>query len=248
MSREARAFDEGRVAENNYRWVARVPHVMTGPNSKHGDRCFLSVIGARAAGGSAMDIGCGTGRLTARLHGMGARTVYGFDISQRQVEEARTRCDDMEGVTFGVHGVEVPVAGRFDAIVGHSILHHLDYRSTLERLFEDNLLPGGRMVFMEPMSHPITLAFHRLITWAHTPDEWPFTPADIAWLQQRFAARVLPINLLSYPVGIFSSYVLSRNDNRLMRLADRVDRSLERRRRLIARGRQGIIVIDRPAI
>jgi SAM-dependent methyltransferase len=247
MSREAEVYDDGRTVETYYRWVARVSHVMSGPNTRHGDRRFLSLIRGRVADGRVMDVGCGTGALSAELHAMGASAVYGFDISRRQVNEARAEYGNLEGVTFRVHGVEVPIEGRFDIIVGQSILHHVDFRRTLATLFEENLSPGGRMVFMEPMSHPFTLAFHRLVPSAHTPDEWPLTPSDIAWLQQRFAARIMPINLFSFPAGIFSSFVLPSDDNRLMRLADRVDRSLEKRRRLLARGRQGIIVIDRPA-
>lgn len=247
MSREAEVYDDGRTVETYYRWVARVSHVMSGPNSKHGDRRFLSLLGGRITNGRAMDVGCGTGELSAELHAMGASVVYGFDISSRQVNKARAKYGDLEGITFRVHGAEIPIAGRFEVIVGQSILHHIDFRTTLVTLFEDNLAPGGRMVFMEPMSHPFTLAFHRLVPSAHTPDEWPLTPTDIAWLQQRFAARIMPINLFSFPAGIFSSFVLSTDDNCLMRLADRVDRSLERRRNLLARGRQGIIVIDRPA-
>lgn len=247
IAREAAAFDDGRAVENNHRWVARVPHVMSSPNSRLGDRRFRWLLGERVAGGRAMDVGCGTGELSAELHAMGARSVYGFDVSQRQVETARARFGGLDGVSFAVHSAEVPIAGRFDVIVGQSILHHIDIQSTLVTLFEDNLLPGGRMVFMEPMSHPFTLAFHRFVPSAHTPDEWPITPADIAWLQRRFTVHVVPINLLSFPAGILSSLVLSSEDNALTRLADRADRSLERRRRLQARGRQGIIVIDRPA-
>jgi SAM-dependent methyltransferase len=192
-----------------------------------------------------MDVGCGTGELSAELHAMGASVVYAFDVSPRRIEEARARYGGLEGITFSLHGAEAPIAGRFDLIVGQAILHHLDFRATLEKLFEENLLPGGRMAFMEPMSHPFTLAFHRFVRSAHTPDEWPITPADVAWLQRRFAARVVPINLFSFPAGILSSLVLSSDDNGLMRLADRVDRRLERRKRLLPRGRQGIIVVDR---
>lgn len=245
-AREAEVYDDGRVVEEYFRWVALVPHVMSGPNSEFGDRRFLGLLSERVAGGRVMDVGCGTGDLSAHLHAMGASAVYGFDISRRRVEEARAKYGGLEGVTFHVHSAEDPISGRFDVIVGHAILHHLDFRVTLATLFEDNLRPGGRMVFVEPMSHPLTLAFHRLVRSAHTPDEWPLTPADVAWLQQRFAAHVVPVNLLSFPVAVFSSFVLSSEDNGLMRLADRIDRSLERRRRLLARGRQGIIVIDRP--
>jgi 2-polyprenyl-3-methyl-5-hydroxy-6-metoxy-1,4-benzoquinol methylase len=246
ISNEAEAFDDGRAVENNLRWVARVPHVMTGPNSRRGDRCFHSLLGERVAGGRVMDVGCGTGELSAALHAMGASSVFGVDVSRRQIDEARCKYGGLPGVTFHLQSAETPITGRFDVIAGQAILHHLDFRSTLVELFEEHLLPGGRMVFIEPMSHPFTLAFHRFVPSAHTPDEWPITPADTEWLQRRFAARVMPINIFSFPAGIISSFVMSRDDNMLMQLADRVDRRLERRRRLLARGRQGIIVIDRP--
>jgi 2-polyprenyl-3-methyl-5-hydroxy-6-metoxy-1,4-benzoquinol methylase len=247
MSREAETFDDGRAVAENHRWVARVPHVMSSPNSTYGDRRFLSLLGGRVANRRAMDVGCGTGELSAELHAMGASAVYGFDISSRQIDEAHAKYSDLDGVTFRVHAAGVPIVGRFDVIVGQSVLHHIDFRTFLATLFEDNLMPGGRMVFMEPMSHPFTLAFHRLVPSAHTPDEWPLTPTDIRWLRQHFAAQVMPINLFSFPAAILSSFVLPTDDNWLTRLADRVDRSLEQRRRLLARGRQGIIVIDRPA-
>lgn len=247
ISREAEVYDNRRAVEKWLRWVALVPHVMSAPNSRFGEQRFLSLLGERVAGGRAMDVGCGTGGLSAELHTMGASTVYGFDVSSRQVEEARAKYGELSGITFRQHSAEVPIEGRFDVIAGQDVLHHLDFRITLETLFENNLSPGGRMVFMEPMSHPFTLAFHRFVPSAHTPDEWPLTPTDVSWLQRRFGAHVVPVNLFSFPAAVFSSFFLPSADNWLTRLADRVDRALERRGRLAARGRQGIIVIDRPA-
>jgi SAM-dependent methyltransferase len=210
-----------------------------------GERCFDSLIAARAKGARAMDIGCGRGSLSRTLHTLGATSVYGFDISQHEVEQARSECSDLQGLSFGVHGAEAPIEGRFDLIVGRSILHHIDFREVVPRLYERNLAPAGRMIFMEPMSHPFTLAFHRLVRSAHTPDEWPLTPADIDWLGQRFSVQVLPINLLSFPAGILSSLLLQSPENILMRLADAIDNSLGRRPFFRARGRQGILLIDR---
>lgn len=244
--REARAYDEGCVTETCDRWVKRVPHVVRCANTARGERAFEQLLGERAVGARAMDVGCATGLLTGELHALGARSVYGFDISPQQIELARSQFGDLAGVSFGVHDAEAPIEGRFDLIAGRSVLHHLDFRRALATLFERNLAPGGRMVFMEPMSNPLTLAFHRFVRSAHTADEWPLIPADAAWLRGRFGAGILPVNLVSFPAGVVSSFVFSSHNNPLMAFADRVDRSLERRRRLSARGRQGIIVIDRP--
>ena len=246
---EANAYDEGRVWEVSSRWHQRVPHVILAPNTIGAEARFRALMAERARGGRVMDVGCGRGVLTAELHAMGAASVYGFDVSEGEVELARAYCGELPGVTFGVHGVEAPIEGVFDLIVGRSILHHLDFRQVLPALFERNLAPGGRMLFMEPMSHPLTLAFHRFVRSAHTPDEWPLEPGDVTWLRERFAAKVVPVNLLSFPVGVLSSLLLKSfsPNNPLMRIADRIDRALEDVAILNARGRQGIIVIDRPA-
>ncbi|HEV7161963.1 MAG TPA: class I SAM-dependent methyltransferase [Solirubrobacteraceae bacterium] len=84
----------------------------------------------------------------------GQRSVYGFDLSRRQIDAAYAHTSDLEGVTLGVHGADEPVGERFDVIAGRSILHHLDFRELLPRLFERNLLPGGRMVFMGQWATP----------------------------------------------------------------------------------------------
>jgi SAM-dependent methyltransferase len=246
---EARAYDEGHVWEASSRWHGRVPHVILAPNTIRAEERFRALIAERARGGRVMDVGCGRGVLTAELHAMGASSIYGFDVSAGEVELARADFGELPGVTFGAHGVEAPIEGVFDLIVGRSILHHLDFRYVLPALFERNLAPGGRMLFMEPMSHPLTLAFHHLVRSAHTPDEWPLTRGDVKWLRDDFAAEVIPINLLSFPIGIVSSLLLKSFSpaNPVMRVADRIDRALEGVTILNARGRQGIIVVDRPA-
>jgi SAM-dependent methyltransferase len=195
-----------------------------------------------------MDVGCGTGALAAELHDLGARSVYAFDVSLREVEQARAHYGSLEGVAFHVHGVDDPIQGSFDLIVGRSILHHVNFRSAVRNLFSRNLAPGGRMLFMEPMSHPLGLLFHLLVRSAHTADERPLTPEDVRWMRMEFDAHIRPVNFVSFPAGAISSLILPSADNALMRAADSIDQALERRPRLAAWGRQGIIVIDREAV
>jgi hypothetical protein len=60
----------------------------------------------------------------------------------------------------------------------------------------------------------------------------------------------VPINYLSFPAGILSSFVFSAPDNPLMRAADRVDRALERRlppRVATAQARQLIAYVPKPS-
>ena len=90
--------------------------------------------------------------------------------------------------------------------------------------------------------------FHTLVRSAHTPDEWPLMPRDIAWLRATFPrVRVRPVNVASMATNLASSLLYSDADNPLSRLGDRVDRGLERRRGVQAHGQMGIICIDKPA-
>jgi len=246
-ARESAAYDEGRVWEVSHQWHVRMKHVLFGPNTMRAEELFASLMRERANGGAVLDVGCGTGVLTAELHSMGARSVYGFDVSAGEIDKARKDHGALPGVTFGVQSADAPIEGEFDLIVGRSILHHVDFRHILPAMYRRNLRPGGRMLFMEPMSHPLTLLFHRLVRSAHTADEWPLRPSDATWLRRELGARIRPVNLLSFPAGAVSSLVMPSPDNALMRAADRVDQAVERRSRVASRGRQGLILIDRPA-
>ena len=76
----------------------------------------------------------------------------------------------------------------------------------------------------------------------------PFRVADLRWLRERFPQiDLVPINFLSYPVGIASSLLLKEPDNRLTRLSDRIDRWLEARfPAALPQARQVIVAIRKP--
>ena len=104
------------------------------------------------------------------------------------------------------------------------------------------------MLFWEPMSHPVILAFHKFVRRAHSDDEWPITPKDVRWMRETFPnVTVRPVNLAAVFTNALSSFVFADPDNVLSRLGDRIDRLLERRRRLAPFGQMGIIVIRKPA-
>jgi len=247
--RERRAYDEDRVFETSTAWMQRVIHVFEGPNTRHGEDVFLAAAERAARGADVLDVGCGRGATALGLLEYGPRRVLGIDVSTREIEIARQSAQGIDRVEFRVQGAQDPIDGRFGLIIGRSILHHIDFDAFLRRTYDENLQAGGRMLFMEPMSHPLVLAFHRVVRSAHTPDEWPLRARDLARLRDRFpTVGVHGINVLSFPAGIVSSLCLASADNRLMRAADRADRALLRTwPRLAAYARQGIIVIDKPA-
>jgi ubiquinone/menaquinone biosynthesis C-methylase UbiE len=125
-----------------------------------------------------LELGCGTGLLTKDLARTNARIVA-VDISPDLVARARKEVT-AENVEFRVdNAYELTFEdGSFDAVVGSSVLHHLQIHSAL-REFLRVLKPGGRLCFSEPnMANPIiflqkNVPFLKRLA-GDTPDETAF--------------------------------------------------------------------------
>jgi len=93
------------------------------------DEYAYSLLGD-LAGKMALEIGCGMGEHTIRLAKRGAQ-VYAIDISPEMVEQSRQRMKE-EGlgnqvIVLEMNAEEMEFAeGTFDAVFGHSVLHHTD--------------------------------------------------------------------------------------------------------------------------
>jgi SAM-dependent methyltransferase len=243
---ERAAYDEGTVFERSNAWNQRVPHVFGAPNTERGELLFCELIAmAVGSGGRVLDVGCGIGETARQAVELGASEVLAVDLSERFLQDAQRRGDGDGRIEYRLHDLHHPLDDRFDLVVGRSVLHHIEWRSFLQRTYRENLATGGRMVFMEPMRHPMTVAFHRVVRSAHTPGEYPLGRGDVRWLEETFPrCRVHPINFLSFPAGVLSSYLFRSPDNALTRASNAVDRRLERRGRLRGYARQAIIVIE----
>lgn len=247
--REAEAYADDAMTQANEAWQKRFIHIPFGPTSQRGWEVAFALIAERLGEqGRVLDVGCGPGMHTRKVAELGAAYVLGYDISEHYVSRAQRDYGVPGELEFRVHSAHEPVDGTFDVICGFAVLHHLDFRAFLCDAYERNLRPGGRMVFWEPMSHPLTLAFHCFVRSAHSPDEWPLTVDDVRWLRATFA-RVLvrPVNLGAVFTNAVSSVLFSDPDNPLSRLGDRIDRALENRPRLAPFGQMGVVAIDKPA-
>jgi 2-polyprenyl-3-methyl-5-hydroxy-6-metoxy-1,4-benzoquinol methylase len=95
-----------------------------------------------------LDIGFGTGVLTAKLYQQGCQ-VFGQDFSQKMLELARAKMPQAQLYQGDFsHGLAEPLTQRsYDAIVATYSLHHLEDRQKV--LFLQSLLPllhpGGRI-------------------------------------------------------------------------------------------------------
>lgn len=140
-------------------------------------RADLIAAGAKLGTGmQVLEIGCGTGMFTEMFSSYGAR-ITAVDISEALLTKAKTRNLPEDSVCFVKKRFEdCDVDGPFDAVIGSSILHHLDLHEALPVIFR-LLKPNGIMSFAEPnMLNPQVWAerkFRRFFPQV-SPDETAF--------------------------------------------------------------------------
>ena len=93
-----------------------------------------------------LEIGCGLGRLAARVAAPG-REVIGVDLSPEMIARARALGAGTPGLGFECADFFDldPGAGRFECVLSAAVLHHLDADAAIARMML-LLAPGGRLV------------------------------------------------------------------------------------------------------
>lgn len=93
------------------------------------------------AGEDILDLGCGDGKLTARIAASGAR-IRGVDAAREMVDAARARALD---VHLG-DGMALNFDEAFDAVVSNAALHWMPDADAVIAGVHQALRPGGRFV------------------------------------------------------------------------------------------------------
>ncbi len=100
-----------------------------------------------------LEFGCGTGS-TALVHAPHVRQIHAIDISAKMIEIAKRKAKaaQVENVTFTQGTLEdfAVERGRYDAILGMSIIHLLDDIDGTLGMVHDMLKPGGVFVSSTP--------------------------------------------------------------------------------------------------
>ncbi|HUK19525.1 MAG TPA: class I SAM-dependent methyltransferase [Bryobacteraceae bacterium] len=98
---------------------------------------------APQAGETILDVGCGTGQLTAAIARSGA-AVVGIDLSPAMVGQARA---NFPSLCFRVEDVRaLPYDGEFDAVFSNAALHWVQPADAAAAAIARALKPGGRLV------------------------------------------------------------------------------------------------------
>lgn len=119
-------------------------------DSYDGDHSFVFEYGEGVlelleprAGERILDLGCGTGHLTAQIADAGAE-VTGLDASREMVTQARETYPDCEFVQADAR--TVTVEEPFDAVFSNAALHWIQDQDAVLESIADALVPGGRFV------------------------------------------------------------------------------------------------------
>lgn len=90
-----------------------------------------------------LDLGCGTGHLTARISKSGANAV-GLDVSKEMVREAREAYPECEFIHKDAR--DFSFDEPFDAVFSNAALHWIPEQDAVLGSVRDALRPGGRFV------------------------------------------------------------------------------------------------------
>ncbi len=91
-----------------------------------------------------LDVGCGTGQLTADIAKSGAE-VMGIDYSPGMIATARKNCPELR---FEVaDAAQLPFENEFDAVFSNAVLHWVRDQPGVVASVARALKPGGRFVF-----------------------------------------------------------------------------------------------------
>lgn len=90
-----------------------------------------------------LDLGCGTGHLTARISKSGANAV-GLDVSKEMVREAREAYPECEFIHEDAR--DFSFDEPFDAVFSNAALHWIPEQDAVLGSVRDALRPGGRFV------------------------------------------------------------------------------------------------------
>jgi len=163
---------------------------------------LISTAAGLRSGMRALEIGCGTGLFTEYFARSGAQIVA-LDISEELLAAARQR-NLPETVTFICSPFEaLSDDDPFDAVIGSSVLHHLDIESALGHIHR-LLKPGRVMSFAEPNMLNPQIMLQKNVPWVKarmgdSPDETAFFRWRLAVLMRKIGfcnIEIVPLDWL----------------------------------------------------
>jgi trans-aconitate methyltransferase len=208
-------------------WDAAKYHRISDPQLAWG-RAVAARVNA-VAGERILDLGCGTGRLTAEIAQLRGIIVVGLDSSAAMLEQAGARPGSDRGQTGGrpgsdegqtplrrplyvrANGAVLPFASAFDAVFSAAVFHWIPDHEQLFRSVYEALKPGGRLIAQCGGATNLDTLYGRARALMHSDeyrghfDDWKDfnhfeNVADTEWRLRHAGFGDLDVSLVSSPV------------------------------------------------
>lgn len=103
---------------------------------------------------SVLDLGCGTGKHDRKLIEMGAKKVFGIDLSHNMINEAvkNINSDKIEYKVMSMQDID-KLDEKFDLVVSSLAIHYVEDYDLLCKKVYNVLVNGGRFIFS--YGHPM---------------------------------------------------------------------------------------------
>ena len=153
-----------------------------------------------------LDVGCGTGLMTARLAATG-RQIVGVDISAAMIKRARRTNDPRIEFTLG-DAERLPFPDHsFDAVINLISFHHYPDPSRAAAEFRRVLQPGGRLVLIAFDRRSPYIALAQRTNWWTRPiagRSWQKTSGEVATLLRRAGFLRVEVKPVRYWIRTFA--------------------------------------------
>jgi len=169
----AYALEVGRRAEEQWGWASPAGRVRAGRRAELVSRA----AGLRPAA-RVLEVGCGNGHFTDKYARSGAE-IFATDLSPELVRIALDKYPGPKIFYLPAPAERLPFADQsFDAVIGNSILHHLELKTSLPEFYRV-LKPGAPLALAEPNFLNPQMCLQRSIPWLRrragdSPDETAF--------------------------------------------------------------------------
>lgn len=153
-----------------------------------------------------LDVGCGTGQLTAQIAELGS-SVVGLDNSPAMIDEARRLFPEIEFQLADAH--EFRVEDPFDGVFSNAALHWINKPEKVAACISNALKPKGRMAVefgghgnVYQLTSAIEAATHSFLSQV-LPHPWYFPSiAEFSSLLERHGMEVTQAALIDRPTAL----------------------------------------------
>jgi ubiquinone/menaquinone biosynthesis C-methylase UbiE len=166
---------------------------------------YLFEMGAFLEGDALLEIGCGTGLFSGKMHEATGAQIVATDISDDLLAVARQEHPEILFVMDDAMNMSFPDK-TFDGVFGSSIVHHLDANRSMKEVFRV-LKPHGRVVFAEPnMLNPQILVQKNVPFIKRMLGDSPNETAIVRWRMKRLMEEIGFINVRIFPYDFLHPY------------------------------------------